>query len=147
MFTVGKVVFRSPFDMRRPGDDIEIRQKENATIETLRKTVEGQRQTIVLMQRKIDDLSGQNEEYRKSRVVSPQEEVAFKNQSRLLMEYQEGFNRLALWLRENKSVEIAQGKHEGKDLIPLILQYLGGTLPEQSGEVKATEAPDGGKIQ
>ncbi len=28
-FAIGKIVFRSPFVAREPGDDIEIREKEN----------------------------------------------------------------------------------------------------------------------
>lgn len=146
-FAVGKVVFRSPLTTRKPGDDIEIREQENKIIATLRNTVEGQRRTIVQLEHKITDLGNQNEEYRKSRVVSPQEEAAFKNQSKIIIELQNERNQLALWLRMNKATEIAQGKHAGKDLIPLILQYLGGTLPDPEIPLMPTPTPEGGPVQ
>ncbi len=147
MFAVGKVVFRSPFVTRKPGDDIEIREKENQVIATLRNTVEGQRRTIVQLEHKITDLSNQNEEYRKSKVITPQEQEMFRNQSQLILKLQEDLNQLALWLRRNKSVEIAQGKHEGRELIPLILQYLGGTMPDPAVPLTPTATPEGGQVQ
>lgn len=146
-FAVGKIVFRSPLTTRKPGDDIEIRTQENKIITTLRNTVEAQRRTIVQLEHKITDLGNQNEEYRKSKVVSPQEEAAFKNQSKIIIGLQNERNLLALWLRENKAVEISQGKHNGKDLIPLILQYLGGTLPDPGAPLTPTPTPEGGSVQ
>lgn len=147
MFAVGKVVFRSPFVTRKPGDDIEIRQTENKVITTLRSTVEAQRRTIVGLDHKIADLSQQNEEYRKSKVITPQEQEMFRNQSQLILKLQDDLNQLALWLRRNKAVEIAQGKHEGRELIPLILQYLGGTMPDQVVPLTPTATPEGGPVQ
>ena len=146
-FAVGKVVFRSPLTTRQPGDDIEIRQAENKVIATLRNTVEGQRRTIIQLEHKVTDLGNQNEELRKSRVISPQEDAAFKNQAKIILDLQAERNQLALWLRRNKEVEISQGKHDGKDLIPLILQYLGGTMPDSTAPLTATPTPEGGPIQ
>lgn len=146
-FVIGKVVFRSPFVAKKPGDDIDIRKAENQTIATLRNTVEGQRRTIIQLEHKVTDLSNQNEELRASRTVTPQEEAAFKNQSRIIMDLQEERNLLALWLRANKSIEIAQGKHAGKELIPLILQYLGGTMPDPGSPLTPTATPQEGPVQ
>ena len=126
---------------------MEIRQAENKVITTLRGTVEAQRRTIVGLDHKIADLSTQNEEYRKSKVITPQEQEMFKNQSQLIIRLQDERNLLALWLRKNKAVEIAQGKHDGKDLIPLILQYLGGALPDDAAPLLPTPTPDPGKVQ
>jgi predicted RNase H-like nuclease (RuvC/YqgF family) len=128
-FSVGKIVFQSPFVTRKPGDVIEIKEKENIVVSTFRKTVEGQRQTIIQLQRKIDDLGAQNEELRKSITITPQQVEAFKNQSQYVISLQTQLDQLALWLRENKAVEISRGEHNGQELIPLILKYLGGTLP------------------
>lgn len=147
MFAIGKIVFRAPFSVRKPGDDIEIRQKENQVIATLRKTVEGQRQVIVQLEHKIADLGNQNEEYRKSKVISPQEQEAFRNQSKIIIDLQNERNQLALWLRGNKAVEIAQGKHAGMDLIPVILHYLGGTLPDPVAPLVPTPTPERGPVQ
>ena len=146
-FAVGKVVFRSPLTTRQPGDDIEIRQTENKIITTLRGTVESQRRTITQLEHKITDLGNQNEEYRKSIVISPQEKEAYKTQTRLIIELQDERNQLAMWLRTNKAVEITQGKHDGKDLIPLILQYLGGTMPDPATPLMPTPTPEGGQVQ
>ena len=146
-FAVGKVVFRSPLTTRRPGDDIDVREKENIVIATLRKTVESQRQVIIQLEHKITDLGNQNEEYRKSKVITPQEQEMFRNQSKVIIKLQEDQNLLALWLRKNKAVEIAQGKHAGKDLIPLILQYLGGALPDDATPLLPTPSPESGKVQ
>ena len=146
-FAVGKVVFRSPLTTRRPGDDIDVREKENIVIATFRKTVESQRQVIIQLEHKITDLGNQNEEYRKSKVITPQEQETFRNQSKIIIRLQEDQNLLALWLRKNKAVEIAQGKHDGKDLIPLILQYLGGALPDDAVPLLPTPTPDPGKVQ
>ena len=146
-FAVGKVVFRSPLTTRKPGDDIEIRQTENKIITTLRGTVESQRRTITQLEYKITDLGNQNEEYRKSIVISPQEKEAYKTQTRLIIELQDERNQLAMWLRTNKAVEITQGKHDGKDLIPLILQYLGGTMPDPAAPLMPTPTPEGGQVQ
>lgn len=146
-FAIGKIVFRAPFDIRRPGDDVEIRQKENTVIATLRKTVEGQRQVIVQLEHKITDLGNQNEEMRKSKVVTPQEQEAYRNQSKIIMELQDERNQLALWLRKNKAAEIEQGKHAGWDLIPLILHYLGGELPDTTAPLIPTPTPGEGQVQ
>lgn len=146
-FALGKIVFQSPFTVRKPGDDIEIRATENKIITTLRNTVEGQRRTIVQLEHKITDLSNQNEDYRKSKVITPQEQEMFKKQSAVIIELQNERNQLALWLRENKSVEIAQGKHSGIELIPLILQYLGGTMPKPDVPLVPTPTPDPGPVQ
>ena len=146
-FQVGKVVFRSPLATRQPGDDIEIREQENKIIATLRNTVEGQRRTVIQLERKVADLGNQNEELRKSRVISSQEEAAFKNQAKIVQDLMTERNQLALWLRRNKEVEISQGKHDGKDLIPLILYYLGGTMPDATAPLMPTPTPEGGKVQ
>jgi predicted RNase H-like nuclease (RuvC/YqgF family) len=146
-FAIGRIIFRSPLTARHPGDDVEIRQNDNKIIATLRNTVEGQRRTIVQLENKLTDLSTQNEELRKSRVVSPQEEAAFKNQSKIVIDYQNQLNQLALWLRANKSMEISQGRHAGKELIPLILQYLGGVMPDATVPLTPTPTPEGGKVQ
>lgn len=146
-FVVGKVVFRSPFVAKKPGDDIDMKRAENQTIATLRNTVEGQRRTIIQLEHKVTDLSKQNEELRVSKTITPQEEEMFKNQSKVILELQEERNLLALWLRANKSIEIAQGKHAGKELIPLILQYLGGTMPEPGSPLTPTATPQGGPVQ
>lgn len=128
-FAVGKVVFQSPFVTRKPGDVIEIQEKENIVVSTLRKTVEGQRQTVIQLQRKIDDLGAQNEELRKSITITPQQAGAIKYQAQHAISLQAQLDQLALWLRENKGAEISRGEHNGQELIPLILKYLGGTLP------------------
>jgi hypothetical protein len=146
-FAVGKIVFRSPLTTRKPGDDIEIRQVENKIINTFRNTVEGQRRTIIQLEHKITDLGNQNEEYRKSKVISPEEQETFKNQSKIITNLQNERNQLALWLRVNKAVEIAQGKHAGVDLIPLILKYLGGTMPDPETPLVATPTPESGPVQ
>ncbi len=150
-FAVGRIIFQSPLTTRKPGDDIEIRQKENETIATLRKTVEGQRQVITQLERKIEDLSQQNKDHvaalGANRVVTPQEQEAYKNQSLLINTLQDERNQLALWLRANKSQEISQGKHAGQELIPLILKYLGGTMPDPSIPLTPTPTPEEGKVQ
>lgn len=146
-FAVGRVVFQSPLTTRKPGDLIEIRDREKQVISTLSKTVESQRQTIVLLERKIDDLSKQNIEYLKSKVITPEEQVMFRNQSQLIIDLQNERNQLAVWLRENKSIEIAQGKHAGKELIPLILQYLGGNLPGPDTPLVPTPTPGKEPVQ
>lgn len=146
-FQVGKIVFRSPLTTRQPGDDIEIRETESKIISTLRNTVESQRRTIIQLEHKVTDLGNQNEDLRKSRVISPQEEAAFKNQAKLILDLQEERNLLALWLRKNKSTEISQGKHNGVELIPLILQYLGGTMPDPTVPLTATPTPENGTLQ
>lgn len=146
-FAIGKVTFRSPFAVRSPGDDIEIRQQENKVIATLRNTVEGQRRMIVQLEHKVTDLGNQNEELRKSKVITPQEQEAFRNQSAIIKGLQDERNQLALWLRYNKATEIAQGKHAGIDLIPLILKYLGGTMPDQETPLVPTATPEEGPVQ
>jgi len=147
MFALGKVVFRSPFVSRKPGDEIEVRQTENKTIATLRATVESQRRTIIQLEHKVTDLGNQNEDYRKSKVITPEEEAGFKAQSKLINDMQDERNQLAIWLRMNKPTEIAQGLHNGIDLIPLILKYLGGVAPEPSSPLLPTPTPEQGKVQ
>lgn len=146
-FAIGKVVFRSPFDIRHPGDDIEVRQKENMVIATLRKTVEGQRQVIVQLEHKVEDLGKQNEEMRKYKYISTEEQETFKNQSKYIMQLEDERNQLALWLRKNKAQEIGQGKHSGIELIPLILKYLGGAMPDPTIPLVPTPTPEEGQIQ
>lgn len=146
-FAVGKIVFRSPLTTRQPGDDIEIRQAESKVVSTLRNTVESQRWTIIQLEHKITDLGNQNEALRKSRVISPEEDAAFKTQAKMILDLQAERNLLAVWLRKNKATEISQGKHNGVELIPLILQYLGGTMPDPAAPLTPTATPEGGPVQ
>lgn len=127
-FQVGKVVFRSPFAVQDPLDVIH-KTGENIIIRTLRSIVESQRQTIVQLERKMEDLGKQNEELRSAKTITTQEAEMFKNQSQHIISLQTQLDQLALWLRENKSVEIAQGKHNGRELVDVIMGYLGGALP------------------
>jgi hypothetical protein len=125
-FQVGKIVFRSPLTTTPVPDPA----GENTMIVTLKELVETQRQKIVTLERKILDLGIQNDEYRRSRVISPEEEETMRMQSLHVKNLQEQLDQLALWLRQNKSVQIAQGKHAGMSLVNCILMYLGGTIPD-----------------
>lgn len=97
----------------------------------LRDVVRIQKAHIRKLQDENADLKGQNLEYRKSRVLSPEEDAIFtqmRADNQALLDQQ---NKLALWLRNNKGPEIDAGKHNGMDLSDIIIMYLGQTIPDR----------------
>lgn len=75
-----------------------------------------------------DDLSNQNRELRGSKRISPEEEAEFTRlRAEHLMALEEQ-NKLALWLRDNKSRQIAAGKHMGMNLSEVCIMYMAQTV-------------------
>lgn len=129
-FAIGRVVFRAPFSVR--SDEVQRVIDDNRVVATLRSTVEHQRQTIVMLERKITDISTQNEEMMKRTTVSPEEVQAYKNSSANIMALQSQLDELAVWLRNNKSVEIGRGEHNHfPGLVQTIIHYLTMTVPKE----------------
>lgn len=129
-FLIGRIVFRSPLTIHT--DEVAKVLDENKIISTLRKTVEHQRQTIVVLERKNLDLGAQNTEMLTRTTVSPEEVQAYKNSSKTIMELQAQLDELALWLRHNKPQEIARGEHNRFAGLPqTIIHYLSMTVPKE----------------
>lgn len=110
-------------------------KKLNETVTGLMRTVESQRRLIMKHESHIADIGNQNEELRKSITITPQQKKAYDEQTNVLIGYKNNQDRLAVWLRNNKAVEIAAGKHRGLDLIDVVLMYLGGTNEQQGSKV------------
>jgi len=121
-------MFKNLFSRDQERDTREKKLQE--TVKALLETVEKQHRLIRIHEEHIKDIGNQNEELRKSITITPQQKAAYDNQTQVVIGYQEDMNKLAVWLRENKSAEIAAGKHGGMSLVDVILMYLGGTITE-----------------
>lgn len=127
-FAIGRVVFRSPFTVQ--ADEILKVREESKIVAAFRKTVEHQRQQIVLLERQNNDLSIQNKELMVGTRVTPEEVQAYKASSKTIMDLQSQLDELALWLRNNKVQEIARGEHNRFQSLPqTIIHYLAMTVP------------------
>jgi hypothetical protein len=124
-------MFKNILNRDRERDERE--KKLGDTVTALMRTVESQRRLIITHENHIADLGNQNEELRKSITITRHQKAAYMEQTKVALESQEQFNRLALWLRNNKAAEIAAGKHHGMDLVSAILLYLGGTIESSKG--------------
>lgn len=77
----------------------------------------------------VVDLGAQNEELRKSKVITPAEEAEFSRLRGKYAEYKGQVDTLALWLRNNKPEDL--GKHSGKGIAAIIIGYLEGGTNEK----------------
>lgn len=93
-------------------------------VSTLEKQIGLLKRERAALREKCDDLSAQNESLMKNPVTTPEQLVEW---GRLKLEY-DGMriqvNRIALWLREFRAMEIANGKHAGKDLADVVIGYM-----------------------
>ncbi len=87
------------------------------------------------LKEKCDDLSAQNLTLSSNRVLTPEMETEF---SRLRQEYEstkEQIDKIAKWLRYNRTEEIANGRHAGKDLADVVIGYMEtGTAAKTGGQ-------------
>jgi len=70
------------------------------------------------------DLNAQCVELRKSKLLSPGEEEAIKSLRGEFDRLNADVNKLGLWLRDNKAMEIRQGKHMGMSLSEICIMYM-----------------------
>lgn len=119
----------------------ESESESTKTINALKSIVEHQRQQIIKIENEnkthrdhIIDLGNQNEELRKNKTITPQEEATFRMQAQHIAEMKAQLDELALWLRNNKSAEIRAGKHAGLTLPQTIIMYLSGGVRPEKGD-------------
>ena len=70
------------------------------------------------------DLHAQCTELRASRLLSPDEEASIKTLRREFDRLNVDVNKLGQWLRDNKALEIKQGKHMGMSLAEICIMYM-----------------------
>ncbi len=99
-------------------------QKKATPLEIAQKEVGLLKRERNALKEKCDDLAAQNLTLSSNRVLTPEMEAEF---SRLRQEYEsakEQIDKIAKWLRYNRTEEIANGRHAGKDLADVVIGYM-----------------------
>lgn len=110
---------------RRPNLSDKSPAQYDLELDAQRKTIDFQRKEIARLETLNYDQDKQIRDYIVNGTISKHERDDAANNKRQFDAMKEEMDKLALFIRENKSKEVAMGRHAGKSIADICIMYMG----------------------